>query len=551
MIGSRPLTLLTPAAYSNISILSLSSDIYFGGDTFSVILTFTDHSTSNLGTFENYDWQSPVSTANSVYHSNYITPSRNSCPYVNSWPRPIYIFAATVPTGSCKPIKSITFIPTLGEEYGATTHLVILAVSGVVSTLPIITVSPANDTICMGNSLNLAASGAVSYNWTPSTGLSCTNCPNPTASPTVTTNYTITGYNADSCTADTTITIYVAPPPAIAITAFPSTLCSGSTVTLSASSTGGANLYTWQPGALTGASITVTPTVTTTYTVYGSNACSSASESTTIYVNPLPVPNLSADLYQGCAPLCIQFMDRTTIPSGNIARWSWSFGNGDTSLQKNPLYCYPDTGTFTVTHTAISDSGCSATLQVVKLITLFSKPVAKFIYSPQPISIIEPTVQFTDESADAYGIVYWNWNFGDSQESGAENLPGNPKHTYSDTGTYCPQLVVMNNKGCLDTVTNCLEVNPLFTFYIPDAFSPNGDGLNDVFMPKGSYVKNYELFIFDRWGNQLFHSTEMSNGWDGTVKGTVCQEATYVYVIHVTDSGDKIHLYIGNITLLK
>jgi gliding motility-associated-like protein len=244
-------------------------------------------------------------------------------------------------------------------------------------------------------------------------------------------------------------------------------------------------------------------------------------------------------------------MDKTTIPSGNIAQWSWHFGNGDTTFQKNPVYCYADTGSFTVTHVVASTSGCSATLQVIKLINVFSKPIANFVYTPQPVNLLEPTVQFINESEDAYGIVNWNWNFGDNQEPGAENFLENPTHTYSDTGAYCPQLVVMNNKGCIDTVSNCFEVNPLFTFYIPGAFTPNGNGLNDVFMPKGSYVKNYEMYIFDRWGNQLFHSTKMSNGWDGTLNGTPCKEDTYVYVIQVTDIRDNLHSYTGNIILIK
>jgi gliding motility-associated-like protein len=70
-------------------------------------------------------------------------------------------------------------------------------------------------------------------------------------------------------------------------------------------------------------------------------------------------------------------------------------------------------------------------------------------------------------------------------------------------------------------------------------------------MPKGSYVKNYEMYIFDRWGNQLFQSTEMNNGWDGTVKGIKCQEDTYVYLIKLTDSQNNSHSYTGNITLMK
>ena len=111
----------------------------------------------------------------------------------------------------------------------------------------------------------------------------------------------------------------------------------------------------------------------------------------------------------------------------------------------------------------------------------------------------------------------------------------------------------MDIHGCVDSITECITVNPLFGFYIPNAFTPNGDGINDVFMPKGTYVKDYEMYIFDRWGMKLFHSTDINNGWNGTVDGgtTIAQEDVYVYMIYVTDSQGNQHKYIGKVTLLK
>jgi gliding motility-associated-like protein len=201
--------------------------------------------------------------------------------------------------------------------------------------------------------------------------------------------------------------------------------------------------------------------------------------------------------------------------------------------------------------TAVSDSGCSSTLSELNLITVYTHPNAAFTMSPNPATIIAPTVQFTDQSTDAYGIAYWWWTFGEAGDT-TSNLQ-NPTHTYQDTGTYCAQEVVMNIHGCTDTVTNCLEVNPVFNLYIPSAFSPNGDGKNDVFRPVGQYIKNYEMYIFDRWGMELFHTLDIANGWDGSVKGgsTVSQEDTYVYKINVTDSQNKQHSFIGNVTIIK
>jgi gliding motility-associated-like protein len=177
--------------------------------------------------------------------------------------------------------------------------------------------------------------------------------------------------------------------------------------------------------------------------------------------------------------------------------------------------------------------------------------VARFTYSPQPINILNPEVQFTDESTAKYTIDQWYWRFAEGSDS--IDLQQNPHHNYADTGTFCATLIVVDEHGCVDSVTNCLVVNPLFTFYIPDAFTPNGDGINDVFMPKGSYVKDYEMYIYDRWGMQLFHSTDITNGWNGGVDNgsRTCQEDTYIYLIKVTDSQGNGHSYTGTLNLIK
>jgi gliding motility-associated-like protein len=111
----------------------------------------------------------------------------------------------------------------------------------------------------------------------------------------------------------------------------------------------------------------------------------------------------------------------------------------------------------------------------------------------------------------------------------------------------------MNNHGCMDTITNCLVIEPAFNLYIPSAFTPNGDGKNEVFKPMGQYVKSFEMYVFDRWGMQLYHTKDINQGWNGTVNGagTVCQEDTYIYKITVMDSEGNQHSYVGNVTLMK
>jgi len=335
----------------------------------------------------------------------------------------------------------------------------------------------------------------------------------------------------------------------ISATANPPKICEGSSVTLSASATNITSPLTWQPVGLTGASVIITPIVTTTYTVTGWNACDTASSTVTISVNSIPTPAFNSDITTGCSPLCMQFYNQSTISSDRIISYSWQFGNGDSSNNQNPIYCYPNPGIYTVKMTATSDSGCSATLTKDNYITVYTNPKANFAATPQPTTILQPTIQFTDKSTDAYGVAEWNWIFGDASDSGSQSQ--NTSHTYTDTGTYCANLVVMNTHGCTDSVTNCLVINPIFTLCIPSAFTPNGDGLNEIFIPKGCYIKSFEMYIFDRWGIELFHSLNINNGWNGTYKNTICQEDAYVYVINVYDSGNTKHNYTGTVNLLR
>jgi PKD repeat protein len=236
----------------------------------------------------------------------------------------------------------------------------------------------------------------------------------------------------------------------------------------------------------------------TTITVQLTDGCGSTLTSKTITINVAPAPTASfiTNVESGCYPLCIQFENVSNISSGKIASWGWDFGNGDTSHEQNPIYCYRDTGTFSVALTASSGHGCTSTTKVLDLIKVYSHPHADFIYSPQPVNILNPEVQFTNNSSGGYPLSAWYWFFDDGTSNSSDE---NPVHTYKDTGRYCVDFIIRDEHGCIDSTTKCLEVNPLFTFYIPDAFTPNGDGINDMFLPKGSYVKDYEMFIFDRW----------------------------------------------------
>jgi len=186
------------------------------------------------------------------------------------------------------------------------------------------------------------------------------------------------------------------------------------------------------------------------------------------------------------------------------------------------------------------------------MITIYPQPVAQFIFGPQPTNTEAPIINFTDLSVDATN---WSWNFGDpanlSQPNNSNQM--NPSHMYADSGQYCVTLTVQSIGGCADTTTNCLRIEPEYTCYIPNAFTPNGDDMNNVFAPKGQNIVEFTMRIFDRWGNMIFKSNSINDGWNGIVqnKSIVVQEDVYVYNIEIKDNLGLKHLYIGHVTVVK
>jgi gliding motility-associated-like protein len=202
---------------------------------------------------------------------------------------------------------------------------------------------------------------------------------------------------------------------------------------------------------------------------------------------------------------------------------------------------------FNVALTVTSDSGCISALTKYNYITVYPNPKAAFTIEPQTTTITDPVISFTDLSK---GGDSWKWNFGDQNTSTLFNP--NP-HTYADTGNYQITLTVSTQYGCTNTVQETVIIEPDFVFYIPNAFTPNGDGINDFFTGKGIFLGNYEMSIFDRWGNLIFFSNDINIPWDGKVKNAaeLAQSDVYVYVVKVTDFKRKTHNYKGIVTLVK
>ncbi|MBI3509605.1 MAG: PKD domain-containing protein [Bacteroidetes bacterium] len=269
------------------------------------------------------------------------------------------------------------------------------------------------------------------------------------------------------------------------------------------------------------------------------------------------IPNVQfiGDSLQGCPVHCVNFLDQTTIASGSITGWTWDFGDGSpNSFTQNPSHCYITPGTYPVTLTATSNGGCATTLNIPNYITVHPVPVASFSATPPSTTVTNTNINFTDLSQG--NPVAWSWNFGDGTTLSDTSSMQNPSYEYSQEygSNYTVTLVVNNQFGCTDDTSLEVIVEPEFTFYIPNAFTPNGDGINDGFYGTGIGITSYNIWIFDRWGNLIFQTNDMNQAWDGTVQGksgTICQEDVYVWKVQLTDVWNKKHKYIGHVSLIK
>lgn len=261
---------------------------------------------------------------------------------------------------------------------------------------------------------------------------------------------------------------------------------------------------------------------------------------------PIPVFNFGPAQTSGCDAFTTTFSETSTVSGGVIVNWLWNFGDGNLTYTQNPTHTYDESGNFYVSLMVTTSYGCQMADTLSFPVVVYPHPIAGFYPTPVTTSIYEPHIQFTDEST---GAIYWDWDLGDNETS----IDQDPYHTYPDTGTYTVTQVVINQYGCRDTAYQDIRINGESTTFIPNAFTPNGNGLNDTFKPQMFGIIEFQMLIFDRWGNEIFKTTDMNEGWNGRVRGTgeVAMQDVYVYKITTKDLMKNPHSYIGSITLVK
>lgn len=249
-------------------------------------------------------------------------------------------------------------------------------------------------------------------------------------------------------------------------------------------------------------------------------------------------------VFAGPPLLCENAPAQFSNNSENAATYLWDFGDGNTSNAAAPKHLYDTAGTYVVKFYAYNPLTCNGVDSSNTTVTVSGKPKANFRHSPIiPVTNEPVTFQNLSERATAYV-----WDFGDNTFS--DLITPLPKY-YRRTGTYRVCLQALNEAGCSDTICRNVDADVYPLADLPKAFSPNGDGVNDILYVRGSGIETLDLTIYNRWGEIVFETTDINIGWDGTYKGKEQPIEAYAYVMNVVFV-DGINYYKkGNVTLLR
>ena len=474
-----------------------------------------------------------------------VNPVSGTAPYTYAW------MPGGANTASVSGLSAGTYTVTVTDDSNSIT-----IDSVTITEPPEITMSVSgNIIICNGSSIFLTAdalggSGGFQYIWQPENLIGSSVLVSPDTS----TSFVVTASDSNGCTAIDSVDVQVvsccANPPVLSILTNQVScngICDGSaSITLNALTGTPPYQYNTNPGNLNSLSL--------------SNLCPGQYQSIIVDLNnckdtvtfnitePPPLaPQYSIDLTDGCAPLCVNMVNLTP----NSATASWQLGAASSQNGNNINHCFNNSGTYTVILTVTDNAGCTGQVTLNTPVTVQTRPMADFITIPDEPTILNSFLNFIDNSVNAS---LWNWSFGDLHDN--FSIEQNPIFEYpSDTGTYIVQLIISNEFGCLDTTTKEIHIKAGYQVFVPNAFTPNGDGINDLFSPKGVGIStdDFKLMIFDRWGDLIFETSELNLGWDGRANGGkyIAQRDVYVWKLHTKDYFENRYENIGHITLVR
>jgi len=371
-----------------------------------------------------------------------------------------------------------------------------------------------------------------------------------TVNPLVSTQYTVQATDINGCTSQVTpLVLSVTDPLTMSLLPSADSICIGDSLVINANITGGGNI-TYIVHLSDGTSgtppLVVYPTQDMTYVASVTDSCgfTTVFDSSFVTVMPLPPTAFTSDITYGCEPLVVQF-NETNPPEGQS--YEWYFADGYYGAGNSITHTFENYGIYSVTMTATSFFGCVNSQTINNMITVYPRPTADFSFNPKNPNALLDLVFFDNLSTTLYAA---HWNFGDGNTS--EHI--STFNTFNSSGTFTVQLIAETEHGCLDTAYHDIDIKEVFTLYIPNAFTPDGDGLNDVFRPLGVGLDNegFHLMIFNRWGEMVYETYDVNKGWDGkTFEGNKAYDGVYTWLLYYNEIESYNQKKTGTVTLIR
>ena len=391
--------------------------------------------------------------------------------------------------------------------------------------------------LCLGDSTLLIPSGATSYTWSPTVNF-VDNLGQMWVNPTVTSNYVLQGTNLEGCIDLDTVIVVVNPLPNIQLIVSDNSVCFGSPVQFNAS---GGDSYSWTGQDLNmyiGDNQLINPLNSGMYVVIGTSVsgCTS-SDSTFILVNPIPSISAIPESSEICFGEYVSFQ----ILGADFYQWS----NG----QSSTIYTYQPLISESLTIIGTTTFGCTDTTQVAVIV--HPNPIADFILDRNLLTSDDPTITISNLSS---GNLVNLWDFGDGNQL-VNNL-NTIEYSYPfSEGDYLIKLTVSSIDGCMDSTEQLIQIKGDVIYYVPNCFTPDGDEFNNSFLPiftSGFDPMNYELTIYNRWGEIVFVSENHLTAWNGSYNNMICPDGIYSYIIKYKIPDLDLFKYIsGQINLIR
>jgi gliding motility-associated-like protein len=428
--------------------------------------------------------------------------------------------------------------------------------------------------VCYNTQLDVTGpSGATSYTWTASNGFNANTKDISFASvqPANSGNYTLQ-INYGPCITSAGTTIDVLTPIQFSLTPQARELCSGDTTVFEVGAIGGTQnyAYLWNPTVFfdnpVGSKKIAVPKSSIIYNVVAHDiACPNYTigYSFPVTVNQAPVPNLQLERTYGCVPFVMTY---DTKLDGISPITTYDFG-GLKKLQGNRLtnFSLDVPGTYSLTiYTTAKTTGCKGIYHYPSPLIVYPKPGANITWSPEYPTTTDEVI-FSSSIANGE-VVSRFWAFSGGLPAVIDTsidftVPGsdtsnaiNPVRRYEKFGKYPVMLVIKNEKECMDSIVRFMTVIDDFKLYIPNTFTPNGDGVNDVFNVKGTGMRTdgFSMQITDRWGITVFSTKDVAEGWDGKYGGKVVPNGTFFYKVKaVGQNGEGRREFSGYVTVLN